>query len=720
MSVHANGTQSQIGPDQATSDQTARPPSAHILDINDLPIDMVQMDRWVVWAWKYVAGKPKWDKPPIDPLTGLETDATDPKNWMTCVDSARLARKRGDGSGFQLGTADDRSGFVVLDIDHCVKDGKVSDRAMALVLRFNSYAEFTPTDGIRIWIRGHKPGGRCCTRKHPDEFLRTVEIYSHGRYVTVTGRRLEQAPAAIAARQGALDDLYAEMFSAPVPHRDNGRKPPTKQVDVTDEELLGKARAAANGGDFAALYDRGDTSRDGERGQNSSDLALMNHLAFWTGCDFGRMERLFSASALGKREKWTGRQDYRHRTINLAIADCTSTYEPHLNGQASTSPDRRGAEASDRPAFTPALVSSSALCAPVAPPEWLIKGVLVAGQPAVLGGPMKTLKTSILIDMTISIGTGNWFLGRFPVPRARRVGLISGESGRFVIRANARELAMARGIDLEHDPNILWGFNLPDLTDDGHLKALGKMIGDHGLEVLAIDPIYLCIPDKIVDHKNMFSFGPVLDAFGQVCLEVGCTPILSHHFTKSREDPYAPPQVHELAYGGISQWMRQWMLVARREPYASGVPHKLHWVHGGSFGHSGELSLDIDTGDIDEDFNGRKWEVSVATAGQAIQARQEEQDAAKIASKVHAMKLSDEAKHQAAREDVCKVADLLRDPGDRPMTARGIRDRLGWGQDRAARAITQLVSNEAVREIEMTVGTGKGAKRTCTGYVLIK
>ena len=57
-------------------------------------------------------------------------------------------------------------------------------------------------------------------------------------------------------------------------------------------------------------------------------MGLMNHLAFLTGRDAQRMERFFSMSALGHREKWTGRADYRRRTIDEAIKDCRSVYEP--------------------------------------------------------------------------------------------------------------------------------------------------------------------------------------------------------------------------------------------------------------------------------------------------------------------------------------------------------------------------------------------------------
>lgn len=52
---------------------------------------------------------------------------------------------------------------------------------------------------------------------------------------------------------------------------------------------------------------------------SSADAALAQHLAFWTGADCARMERLIRASGL-LRDKWDTRDDYLPRTILNACA----------------------------------------------------------------------------------------------------------------------------------------------------------------------------------------------------------------------------------------------------------------------------------------------------------------------------------------------------------------------------------------------------------------
>ncbi len=59
---------------------------------------------------------------------------------------------------------------------------------------------------------------------------------------------------------------------------------------------------------------------------SSADMALMSHLAFWTGKDMPRMDRLFRRSGL-MREKYDKRDDYRTDTVQKAARLSRKVYD---------------------------------------------------------------------------------------------------------------------------------------------------------------------------------------------------------------------------------------------------------------------------------------------------------------------------------------------------------------------------------------------------------
>jgi RecA-family ATPase len=62
-----------------------------------------------------------------------------------------------------------------------------------------------------------------------------------------------------------------------------------------------------------------------------------------------------------------------------------------------------------------------------------VQRVLVKGMPGILGGPKKTLKTSTLADLVVSLGSGPPFLGPFKVYRKAKVLFVSAESGEATV-----------------------------------------------------------------------------------------------------------------------------------------------------------------------------------------------------------------------------------------------------------------------------------------------
>src|SRR5262249_33232 len=126
--------------------------------------------------------------------------------------------------------------------------------------------------------------------------------------------------------------------------------------------------------------------------------------------------------------------------------------------------------------------------------QWLVERILVADQPGVVGAPKKSLKTSTMIDLALSLASGFDFLASFRAPEKVRVYLLSGESGGFVLQETARRVCRAKGLDLESLEGYLYVEDkLPQLGVQAHLDELARVISELRMKVVIVDPLYLCL-----------------------------------------------------------------------------------------------------------------------------------------------------------------------------------------------------------------------------------
>lgn len=270
---------------------------------------------------------------------------------------------------------------------------------------------------------------------------------------------------------------------------------------------------------------------------------------------------------------------------------------------------------SGRPSLS--LIDSATFAAKTYHQEWLVENILVSGQPCVVGGPGKAMKTSLVLDLAISLGSGTPFLGKFEVPEARRVAVFSGESGAATIQETARRIAEARGVDPSKECRVHWGFRLPRLSDPTSVKELSDLIRSTQARVVILDPLYLCLlaGGGKVSASNLYEVGPILAGVADACSRAGATLVIVHHATKTASSGKkgTVTTLNDLAFAGIGEFARQWVLVNRRTPYrpGSGV-HDLVLSIGGSAGHSSQWRVLIDEGVFDADDPAeRRWDVSV-------------------------------------------------------------------------------------------------------------
>ncbi|MCC6126625.1 MAG: AAA family ATPase [Pirellulales bacterium] len=387
--------------------------------------------------------------------------------------------------------------------------------------------------------------------------------------------------------------------------------------------------------------------------------------------------------------------------VKRAILDKTRTLIQSCYAEEFTAEDctRQAAELAagseipavgEPPAFAK-LIDSATLAAWDIQPEFLVNGILVKGQPAAFGGRSKTLKTGLAIDLAISLGSGTPFLGSFTAKKCN-VAIWSGESGISSIRNTAMRVAAARGVSLS-ECSISWAFDLPRLSRDIDLDEIKRIIEAREIDVVIFDPLYICLLDgnEAQGASNVFFMGSKLIGLSQLAQATGVTPIVLHHFKKTQSDENEPCTLEDLSQAGVAEWTRQWLLLARAEPYQHDGIHRLFMRSGGSAGFGGLYRVDVAEGVIDgvNFSSGRKWETSVAQAGDFRGEKKRQQEQRK-AERQEAL----EGEHRQRLLAVLKNHPV----GE---TARVLREESGLNTANFGKAITTILKEGRAESCEV-------------------
>jgi len=305
--------------------------------------------EWPQWVcWKYITRGGKQTKCPVNPRDGGRASSTDPATWTTFEEAVAAWRgsDRYAGVGFVF-AADDP--FTGIDLDDCSdENGNIVSSAREIIDSLSSYTEVSPSGrGVKVFIAGQKPDGARCKSKVIDGFKET-EVYDSERFFAVTARHVPGTPPGVEERQVELEELCARLWPKKRSRR-TAAPAGAAGFDGDDEALIRRASKSEHGEKFEKLL-KGDTSCHNED-ESAADLALCNYLAFWTGRDADRMDRIVRQSGL-MRPKWDERRGsatYGRMTIDRAIADCTEVYSPGRKGRGrgATTTASNGAPGAD-------------------------------------------------------------------------------------------------------------------------------------------------------------------------------------------------------------------------------------------------------------------------------------------------------------------------------------------------------------------------------------
>jgi DNA-binding transcriptional ArsR family regulator len=319
----------------------------------------------------------------------------------------------------------------------------------------------------------------------------------------------------IPERQEALDWLVRKYLTKPAaPNGRNGHAP-----EIPDERIVELCRKAKNAAKFSDLFDAGDTSAYGSASE--ADMALASIISFYTQ-DAGQIERLISDSALGQREKWRRRADYRRHTIEGVLASVGETYGPSASSSSSRPLGENDDDANrglvvkkfrDLPKFT-------------GPRPEVVKGLVPERFPTTIHGDGGSAKSVIALSIAQALARGadNWCGHK--IERQRSALLVDFELDQE--EQSRRALQIARGDGLGDSPEGVYYLSAIGHRTADVFEAALAACDDHKVEVVIIDSVGLALEGDPSDPQVVISFFRALDAFRAK----GVTVVLVDHQAK--------------------------------------------------------------------------------------------------------------------------------------------------------------------------------------------
>ena len=293
---------------------------------------LARYKQFIIYLLTQSKSRPgKMDKLPINWRTGKVANAHDSKIWLSAEEAITKAKEFGSmaGVGFVFTKNDP---FFFLDIDDCLLPDNAtwSQLALTLITTFAGAAVEVSSSGKGLHIIGSGTvPSHCC--RNGDEKL---ELYTSGRFVALTGISAmgdSDADCSIVL-PWLVDNYFRPAQVVPETSFNWTNEPcPEWNGNKDDVELITRALASTgarsvfgDGATFCDLWEANEPilakaypPNDADTYDRScADAALAQHLAFWTGKNCERIQRLMGVSAL-KREKWE-REDYLPRTIQSA------------------------------------------------------------------------------------------------------------------------------------------------------------------------------------------------------------------------------------------------------------------------------------------------------------------------------------------------------------------------------------------------------------------
>ncbi len=313
------------------------------MNIFSVPEAIKSFHQFVVWKLIPDKNGGKAKKLPFDPKTGRSASTTDPTTWSDYDTACKtISTHSYSGIGFVF-TANDP--FIFIDIDNCrnTETGEWLPYAQEAVSKLGGIWETSRSGNGLHGILWYPDKASFLKKRNrwTNDYDHSYEFYADKRYVAL-------------GKCDWVGDIFStktEEVHKFIPDKTSNNQNPIEWKDETpadyggpldDNELIQQALSSKGGpsvmfctaASFKALWNADEKELgkfypdSGNRpfDRSSADQALANQLAWWTGCNPARIEKLMNMSPLCQRDKWRDRPDYRRRTIGNAISGKYKNY----------------------------------------------------------------------------------------------------------------------------------------------------------------------------------------------------------------------------------------------------------------------------------------------------------------------------------------------------------------------------------------------------------
>lgn len=177
-------------------------------------------------------------------------------------------------------------------------------------------------------------------------------------------------------------------------------------------------------------------------------------------------------------------------------------------------------------------------------PGWLVEDIWLRGSHGMVAGEPKTFKSTITMDLAISVASGRPFLNKYKVMETGPVIILQNENAEWIMKDRTEKITASKDlIGSVKWPSVTFAPELPitflnnsgyNLSDPGDMEILEDMIKTIKPILVILDPLYLMFEGDINSAKDLM---PVLQWLMHIKNTYRTSVLVVHHWNKGGASP---------------------------------------------------------------------------------------------------------------------------------------------------------------------------------------